>query len=432
MSVAPDRQRALRVAVLVTLERGPGAGGHVKCWERFGEAAAEIPDAVDLTLHFLGPEEHTERAAANLRIAEHPARLGTRRFRFLDAGAGHTDLARSHPALARALAGVDVVHATDFFSFGRTALRMARPTGCGLAASIHTDVPLFTRIYAAEIFRSLLGPVGAHLNQTWRLPERIARRIERGIDHNLMRCDRVLVSKPQDRARLEALVPGGRVSVLRRGIDRARFSPMHRDRAWLSAQHGIPAERPVLMFAGRADASKNVMVAAKAVARLIGQGYDLQFLAAGSGSALDAIRALLGARATLPGNVPQLLLARYLASADLFLFPSTTEVSPNVVLEAKASGLPVLVASAHGGGQFIARNGADGFVLDTTDPSDWAEAARPLLLDADRRAAIGAAARQWAERDWPSWREVLEQDLLPAWTSAAAVAHARRAAAPTI
>jgi glycosyltransferase involved in cell wall biosynthesis len=302
---------------------------------------------------------------------------------------------------------------------------VARRTGCGLVASLHTDVPLFTRIYAAEIFRSRLGPVGRHLNEAWRLPDRIARRIERGIDRNLMRCDRVLVSKQQDRARLAALLPEGRVSFLRRGIDRTRFSPAHRDRAWLSAQHGIPPERLVLMFAGRADASKNVMVAAEAAADLIGEGRDLHFLVAGQGSALAAIRNLLGDRATLPGNVPQPLLARYLASADVFLFPSTTEVSPNVVLEAKASALPVLVASAHGGGQFIAQNGADGLIIESINPAAWAEAARPLLLDAARRAAIGAAARLWAERDWPSWRQVLEQDLLPIWESAAEIGRAR-------
>jgi hypothetical protein len=85
----------------------------------------------------------------------------------------------------------------------------------------------------------------------------------------------------------------------------------------------------------------------------------------------------------------------------------------------------VLVASAHGGGQFIAQNGADGLVIESTKPEDWAEAARPLVLDAARRAAIGAAARLWAERDWPSWRQVLEQDLLPIWESAAEIGRAR-------
>ena len=426
MNTASDRERPLKVAVLVTLERGPEAGGHVKCWERFAEAASGMAERIDLTLHFLGLDAKSERLAGNVRFVEHPARFGTRRLPFLDAGAGHTDLARHHPALERALEGSDVVHATDFFSFGRTALAYSRRAGCGLTASVHTDVPLFTRIYAAQIFRNLLGPIGEHLIGRWHVPDRIANRIASGIDRKLARCDRVLVSKQEDLSRLRSKLPDGQVSFLRRGIDRVRFSPAHRDRAWLGAHHGIPPDRPVLMFAGRADASKNVMVAAEAAARMIAQGHDLQLLVAGNGGALDAIRELLGARATLPGNVPQPLLARYLASADLFLFPSTTEVSPNVVLEAKASGLPVLVAGAHGGGQFIAEPGIDGLIVESASPGDWADAARALLSDAERRRAMGVAARRWAEESWPSWGRVLEEDLLPAWRQAAEIGHRRR------
>lgn len=54
-----------------------------------------------------------------------PARFGTRSLPFRDAGAGHTDLARHHSMLVRRLAGSDVVHATVFFSFGRTTLNFA-------------------------------------------------------------------------------------------------------------------------------------------------------------------------------------------------------------------------------------------------------------------------------------------------------------------
>lgn len=426
MMAAHGPQRALKIAVLVTLERGPQAGGHVKCWERFAEAAAEMPERVDLTLHFLGAGTRTETLAPNVRFQEHPARFGTRRLPFLDTGAGHTDLARHHPALMRALAGSDVVHATDFFSFGRTALAFVRGTGCGLVASIHTDVPLFTRIYARDALRKLLGPLGDHLVERWHVPDLCARHIARGIEGQLARCDRVLVSKCEDLVRLDSGKLKGRVTFLRRGINRARFSPAHRDRAWMLAEHGIPPDRPVLLFAGRADASKNVMVAADAAARLIGEGRDLQLVVAGSGSGVDAIRAKLGARATLPGTVPQPLLARYLASADLFLFPSTTEVSPNVVLEAKASGLPVLVAGAHGGGQFIARPGIDGVIVESTAPDAWADAARALLLDPAGRQSMGVAARRWVEEAWPSWRQVLEEDLLPAWNAAAETGRARR------
>jgi glycosyltransferase involved in cell wall biosynthesis len=152
----------------------------------------------------------------------------------------------------------------------------------------------------------------------------------------------------------------------------------------------------------------------------------------GEGHERGRIADKLGDRVTLPGNLPQSELAWIYACADVFVFPSTTEVSPNVVLEAKASGLPVVVAADHGGGQFVARSGEDGIVLTEMDAASWAQAIAPLVVDETRRAEIGRQARQWIEREWPDWGEVLERDLLAAWHEAARngrylhVDHARR------
>jgi glycosyltransferase involved in cell wall biosynthesis len=415
-----EAERPLRVAVMVTLERGPAAGGHVKSWERIAEAAAKRPD-LELDLHFLGGRTRTERAAANVRFHAHRAALGTRSLMFLDQGAGHTDLAPVHPGLRRALAGSDVVHATDFFSFGRTAISHARRTGCGLTASVQTDVPRFTLIYAGGIIRRMFGRIvgTALFVNALHLPERISRRQQRSIDRRLALCDRVFLSKPEDRARLAQRMPAENIRLFRRGIDRARFSPTHRDRARLRQELGIPEDRVVLLFAGRVDASKSAPLMAEATKRLLDEGLDAQALVAGEGQDRDRIRALLGDRVTLPGNLPQGELAWIYASADVFVFPSTTEVSPNVVLEAKASGLPVVVADEHGGGQFVARPGEDGLVLASRDAGDWAAAIRPLVVDPTRRSAMGRAAREWIEREWPDWAEVLERDLLAAWHEAA-------------
>jgi glycosyltransferase involved in cell wall biosynthesis len=422
----------LRVAVLVTLERGPAAGGHVKSWERIAEVAAQRPDLVELDLHFLGPKRSTEAMAPNVRFHTHRPTLGTRALMFLDQGAGHTDLAPLHPGIWAALKDSDVVHATDFFSFGKTAIAFAKRTGCGLSASVQTDVPRFTRIYAGGIIRRMFGPViGSWLFvQVLRLPERIARGQQRSIDRRLALCDRILLSKPEDRDRLAKSAPS--VRLFRRGIDRSKFSPAHRDRARLHERFGIPADRTILVFAGRVDASKGAPLMAKAVKRLIKQGLNVHALVVGEGHARGRIAEKLGDRVTLPGNLPQSELAWIYASADVFVFPSTTEVSPNVVLEAKASGLPVVVAADHGGGQFVARSGEDGIVLTEMDAASWAEAIAPLVVDETHRAEIGRQARQWIELEWPDWGEVLERDLLAAWHEAARngrylhVDHARR------
>jgi len=424
--------RPLKVAVLVTLERGPTAGGHVKSWERVAEVAARRPDLVELDLHFLGPKHSTQSTAPNVRFHTHRPTLGTRALMFLEQGAGHTDLAPFHPGIWQALKGSDVVHATDFFSFGKTAIAFARRTGCGLAASVQTDVPRFTLIYAGGIIRRMFGPViGSWLFvKVWRLPERVARSQQRNIDRRLALCDRILLSKPEDRDRLVKSEPS--VRLFRRGIDRSKFSPTHRNRSRLHERFGIPADRTILVFAGRVDASKGAPLMAHATKRLLDQGLNVHALVAGDGHERGPIAALLKDRVTLPGNLPQTELAWIYASADVFVFPSTTEVSPNVVLEAKASGLPVVVAADHGGGQFVARSGEDGIVLADLDVASWTKAIEPLVVEEQRRLEIGRNARRWIEREWPDWGEVLERDLLAAWHEAALngryrhVDHARR------
>jgi len=415
-----NNRRPLKVDVMVTLERGELAGGHVKCWERFAEAAVEVPKELDLTLHFLAERDGIEPLAQNVRFHHHAPAFGTRTLHFVKHGGAHTDLARFHGGLMRSLAGSDVMHATEFFSFGRTAISYAKRSGCGLVASIHTDVPRFTRIYAAEAIRRLMGRRGACLlNEHMRVPERIARFIDAGIDRCLTHCDRVLVSKREDRDRLVPLLTPERISMLRRGIDRDGFAPDHRDRGRLARDYGIPRERPVLLFVGRIDSTKSALVMAEAARCLLDDGIDLQVLAVGEGDDRQRIGQLLGDRATLPGPLPQEELSWLYASSDLFVFPSMTEVSPNVVLEAKASGLPVVVAARHGGGQFVAHPGQDGLILDSQDPAFWAQAISPLLRQPDTRLAMSAHARRWAEAVWPGWRDVLLEDLLPVWRNAA-------------
>ena len=417
--------RPLKVDVMVTLERDELAGGHVKCWERFAEAAVAVPEELDLTLHFLAERDGVEPLAQNVRFRHHAPVLGTRALRFVKHGGAHTDLARFHRGLMRSLAGSDVVHATEFFSFGRTAISYAERSGCGLVASIHTDVPRFTRVYAAEVIRRVAGRRGACLlNEHLRLPERISRFIDAGIDRCLTRCDRVLVSKYEDRDRLAPLLSPERISMLRRGVDRNGFAPDHRNRERLARDYGIPRERPVLLFVGRIDSTKSAMVMAEAARCLLNSGIDLQVLAVGEGEDREHIIQLLGDRATLPGLLPQEELSWLYASSDLFVFPSMTEVSPNVVLEAKASGLPVIVAAHHGGGQFVARPGQDGLVLDSQDPALWVRAMTPLLRQPDARLAMSAHARRWAETVWPGWRDVLLEDLIPVWRKAASRAGA--------
>jgi glycosyltransferase involved in cell wall biosynthesis len=138
---------------------------------------------------------------------------------------------------------------------------------------------------------------------------------------------------------------------------------------------------------------------------------------AGKGNQSDAVQALLGGRVSLLGSVPQRDLALLYASADVLVFPSRIEVAPNVVLEAKASGLPVVVAP-EGGGVFVHQPGVDGVVVAEHGAAAWAETVAALIADPARRAALAAAGLDDVALRHPSWDRVLCEDLLPIWQSA--------------
>jgi len=216
--------------------------------------------------------------------------------------------------------------------------------------------------------------------------------------------------------------------LLRRGIDHTLFHPEKRDRHWLAATYGIPAERLVVMCAGRLNRGKNVLLLADAMAALLARGVDAQLVCAGDGEDRAAILERLGARATCPGNVAPADLAQLFAAADLFAFPSRIEESANVVLEALASGLPVLVSRDGGMGRVVV-DSETGLILPGDDPAPWVETAAMLARDRTRRQQMGRAARRHAERAVPSWATVLAEDLLPLWQIAAASRQTKEASA---
>jgi glycosyltransferase involved in cell wall biosynthesis len=100
------------------------------------------------------------------------------------------------------------------------------------------------------------------------------------------------------------------------------------------------------------------------------------------------------------------------------MFPSATDTAGNVVLEAQASGLPVLVSQA-GGPRENLRAGETGFVC--TDLLDFARRANDLLKNGGKRQRFGAAARQYAQtRRWETALEPLYRSYA-AWSSTQAV-----------
>ncbi len=207
------------------------------------------------------------------------------------------------------------------------------------------------------------------------------------------RCDVVLSPSGASDAALEGLgVDASRIGRWDRGVDVTRFRPA------LRAADLLPGEVSVL-YAGRLTREKGAALLADAFLTARERDPRLHLCLAGGGPEEGALRERLGEHATFLGWLEGEALARAYASADAFLFASRTDTFGQVLLEAQASGLPV-VAVDEGGPRAIIDDGRTG-LLRPADAAALADAlcelaAAPLLRE---RLALGGLAAA-AERTW--------------------------------
>jgi len=201
-----------------------------------------------------------------------------------------------------------------------------------------------------------------------------------------------------------------RLEVVPYGVDAARFRPAPDVRAATRTAAGFSAETPILFAAGRLVRKKGFEYLIDALPLV---HAPVQLVIAGTGDLDQELRARAAAagvadRVRFLGDVTQDAVASWFASADIAVVPSVRDASgnvdglPNTVLEALASGTPV-VATQAGGIASAIDDGRTGTLVAERDPDALATAIAALLADPARRAALGAAARATVEARF-GWR----------------------------
>jgi glycosyltransferase involved in cell wall biosynthesis len=207
-------------------------------------------------------------------------------------------------------------------------------------------------------------------------------------------CDLVLSPSPASDVRLEQLgIPQRKVARWDRGVDLQRFDPA------LRVPGRFGSDTIAVLYAGRLTKEKGVDLLAEAFLTAHWADPRLHLVLAGGGPEEDSLREALGDRATFLGWLSGLDLARAYASADAFLFASRTDTFGQVILEAQASGLPV-VAVNEGGPASLIVDGETG-LLAAADAEALAERLlrvvhNPPLHERLRKTALAVVR----ERTW--------------------------------
>ncbi|MEA2297717.1 MAG: hypothetical protein QOF77_653 [Solirubrobacteraceae bacterium] len=210
-------------------------------------------------------------------------------------------------------------------------------------------------------------------------------------------CEVILSPSPASDNRLAGLgIPAGRIARWDRGVDIGRFDPARR------IDGLFPGELNVL-YAGRLTKEKGAGLLADAFLAARAQDPRLHLVLAGGGPEAGHLRERLGEHATFLGWLEGDALARTYASADMFLFGSSTDTFGQVILEAQASGLAT-VAVAVGGPTALIRDGETG-LLRAGAPAPLAEAVLSLAASPLTRARL--ARNALAEVRGRTWEAAL-------------------------
>jgi glycosyltransferase involved in cell wall biosynthesis len=280
----------------------------------------------------------------------------------------------------------DLIHCETEFVIGRLGQVAARVLGMPLVTSYHTDFGKYAASYGAPWLRGWVSTYLARFHgrarRTYTPSEAAAAELRRlGIAHG---------------------------EVWGRGVDVRLFAPV-RASAELRATIAGGADVFTFLYVGRLAAEKSVdrVLAAFRRAETLMPAGTIRLVIAGAGPREGALRDGAPASVAFLGYLDRgRTLPQLYASVDAFVFASETETLGLVVLEAMASGLPVIAVPAGGVAEHL-RDGVNGLAAPAGDVEGMARAMVRLATDATLRRRLSAGARATAEA--MSWDAELDR-----------------------
>lgn len=263
---------------------------------------------------------------------------------------------------------------------GLTALLAAKMLNLQTSGIYHTDFPQYIRILTEDSFLE---------SAAW------------GYMHWFYgQVDTVFVNSDEyKQSWIKRGFDPAKLKILPRGLDTELFHPARRDSTFFE-KFGASNGEVRLLYVGRISREKDLDLLADAYRCLRKEGLPVQLFVVGHGPYSETLAKSLP-EAFFTGYLRGTELATAYASADIFVFPSTTDTFGNVILEAQASGLPVVVSDSGGPKELVADK-TNGLITRSHDIGDFTGAIRTLVSNRALRERMATSARDSVtDRSWP-------------------------------
>lgn len=282
----------------------------------------------------------------------------------------------------------DVVHVVTEGPLGLLALQVAKMKNIAISSGFHSPFQEFSRFFDLAF---LVKPIQHYLrwfHNNTHLTCVPSQDTERALRQHGVTCP---------------------IQVISRGVDHQLFSPTHRCEEM--RQHwGATAQTKVLLYVGRLSPEKEIDVLIDGYLQAREKQQNVQLVIVGDGPDKERLQRMDQDRQVVfMGNLTGQRLAEAYASSDVFMFASRVETFGNVVLEAMASGLPVLAydyACAH-----VYVNSHSGWLVDVKNLQEFIAQMQNLPNLSELRQMGLCAREQVKDAGWQRPVQQFEQAL---------------------
>lgn len=273
----------------------------------------------------------------------------------------------------------DLIHVITPFPIGFIGAQYAKIYDIPLVCSYHTDFPSYLKFYRLTFLEEMI----------WKFFKWF---------HSYSNLNLVPSTETAQQLKQKGI---NDIQIWSRGIDCNDFSPVKRNEE-VRKQYGIEDEF-VLLYVGRLAVEKELDVLLKAVQILYTNKMNFKILFVGEGPLSEELKASQIPNIIYTGYKQKEELQQIYAASDLFVFPSRYETYGNAVLEAMASGLPV-IAPFSGGIKENLINGYNGLIFEAGNWIDFAEKIQQLYQEPTLIKEMRIHAREHALRR--NWKDV--------------------------